>query len=190
MFATAGSLLAAGGYLVKVHIILVCSNVSDHTLSQPAPHTDTDEPLGFLIHETAHAISLAYGTVMAPLGLTRPQVRVLVWVDHTPGITQAALCEQLNSSPMAMTGLLDRMEAKKLVKRVDDPRDRRVKRIYLTDGAEALKPEMDVIAERFKVAAREGLSSEDIATAQRVLATMQSNVLRLRELAQEADGAG
>lgn len=157
-------------------------------MSQPAPETDTDEPLGFLIHETAHAISLAYSAVMAPLGLTRPQVRVLVWVDHIPGISQAALCEQLNSSPMAMTGLLDRMESKNLVKRVDDPNDRRVKRIYLTDGAEALKPEMDVIAARFKAAARAGMSLEDIATAQRVLATMKDNVLRLREQAQETDG--
>ncbi len=159
-------------------------------MSEPVPQTDTDEPLGFLIHETAHAISLAYGTVMAPLGLTRPQVRVLVWVGHSPGITQAALCEQLNSSPMAMTGLLDRMEAKNLVKRVEDPSDRRVKRIYLTDGAERLKPEMDVIADHFKAAAREGLSSDDIATAQRVLATMKANVLRLRELSQSSDGEG
>ena len=149
-------------------------------MTEPAPETDTDEPLGFLIHETSHALSQGYSAVMAPLGLTRPQVRVLVWADHMPGISQAELCERLSSSPMAMTGLLDRMEGKDLVKRVEDPNDRRVKRIYLTEGALKLKPDMDAIAERFKVAVREGLSATEIAAAQRVLATMKANATRIR----------
>jgi len=118
---------------------------------------------------------------MAPLGLTRPQVRVLVWADYLPGITQAELCERLSSSPMAMTGLLDRMEAKDLVKRVEDPKDRRVKRIYLTEGALRLKPDMDVIAAGFKAAVRQGLTAEDIITAQRVLNAMKSNAIAARE---------
>ena len=158
-------------------------------MTNPAPATDTDEPLGFLIHETSHALSQGYSAAMAPLGLTRPQVRVLVWADHMPGITQAELCERLNSSPMAMTGLLDRMEAKDLVKRVEDPTDRRVKRIYLTEGALKLKPDMDVIAERFKVAVREGVSPADIAAAQRVLATMKANATRIRVASKDGDPA-
>jgi DNA-binding MarR family transcriptional regulator len=155
------------------------------SVTEPAPATDTDEPLGFLIHETSHALSLGYSAVMAPLGLTRPQVRVLVWADHVPGITQAELGERLNSSPMAMTGLLDRMEAKNLVRRVEDPKDRRVKRIYLTEGALRLKPDMDVIAEKFKAAVRAGLSKGDIAAAQRVLSAMKANADRVRETAKD-----
>lgn len=154
-------------------------------MSDQAPESDTDEPLGFLIHETSHAISRSFGTMMAPLGLTRPQVRVIVWTDHSPGITQAELCERLNSSPMAMTGLLDRMEAKNLVKRVEDPKDRRVKRIFLTDGALALMPEMEKLAERFKQEVRKGLTPEDIGTAQRVLATMKANALKIRSEAND-----
>lgn len=153
------------------------------TSTEPEPAADTDEPLGFLIHETAHALSQAYSAVMAPLGLTRPQVRVLLWADHVPGISQAELCERLTSSPMAMTGLLDRMEAKDLVKRVEDPKDRRVKRIYLTEGALKLKPDMDAIAERFRSAVRQGLTAADIAAAQRVLSTMKSNAMKAREQA-------
>jgi DNA-binding MarR family transcriptional regulator len=80
-----------------------------------------------------------------------------------------------------MTGLLDRMEKKNLVKRVEDPNDRRAKRIFLTDGALALKPEMEVIAEKLKAQVRAGLTREEIATAQRVLATMKANALKIRE---------
>ena len=144
-----------------------------------APESERDETLGFLIHEVANAISQGYSRVMAPLGLTRPQVRVLVWVGYSPGITQTELCELIGTSPMALTGLLDRMEAKNLVKREENPTDRRAKRIFMTDGALALRPEMEKIAAEFRQAVRAGLDPEDIATAQRVLTTMKNNVEKI-----------
>lgn len=153
-------------------------------MSDQAPETEADENLGFLIHETAHAITLAYGTRMAPLGLTRPQARVLLWVDYSPGITQAELCTRIGNTPMAMTGLLDRMESKNLVKRVEDPSDRRVKRIYLTDGALKLKPDMERVTAALRSEVRQGLTPEDIGTASRVLKTMKANLQQIREQAQ------
>ena len=154
-----------------------------------APESEQDESLGFLIHEAANAISQAYSRAMAPLGLTRPQVRVLIWVDYSPGITQSELCELIGTSPMALTGLLDRMEAKNLVKREENPADRRAKRIFLTDGALALKPEMEEVAAQFRQIARAGLDPEDIVTAQRVLNTMKTNVEKIRSgVCADADG--
>lgn len=155
------------------------------TTGATRPESEQDEPLGFLVHEAANAISQAYSAVMAPLGLTRPQVRVLVWVEQRPGITQAELSELIGTSPMALTGLLDRMEAKNLVRRQEDPTDRRAKCLYLTDGALALQPEMQSLAAGFSEAVREGLTEEDIATAQRVLATIKANVEKVRAKVQE-----
>jgi DNA-binding MarR family transcriptional regulator len=141
---------------------------------------EQDEPLGFLVHEVANAISQAYGALMAPIGLTRPQMRVLIWVERRPGISQAKLSELLGISAMAMTGLLDRMEAKNLVRRQEDPTDRRAKCIYLTDGALALKPEMEDLAAGFGESIRQGLSEDDLATTQRVLTAVKANVEKVR----------
>ena len=143
-----------------------------------------DEPLGFLVHEVANAISQAYGALMAPIGLTRPQMRVLIWVDRRPGISQAKLSELIGISAMAMTGLLDRMEAKNLIRREEDPNDRRAKCIFVTEGAKALKPEMERLASGFGDAVSEGLAEEDLATAQRVLAKLKANADKIREGAQ------
>ena len=145
---------------------------------------EQEEPFGFLVHEVANAISQAYGALMAPIGLTRPQMRVLIWVDRRPGISQAKLSELIGTSAMAMTGLLDRMEGKNLIRRQVDPTDRRAKCIYLTDAALALKPEMEKLAAGFGEATRQGLTPEDVATAQRVLARMKVNVEKIREDAQ------
>jgi MarR family transcriptional regulator for hemolysin len=150
-------------------------------MEERTPDIEAEDNLGFLTHDSARAITQAFGTVIAPLGLTRPQVRVVVWVDHIPGITQADLAERLTTSPMALTGLLDRMEAKNLIKRVEDPADRRVKRIYLTDGALRLKPEMEKIAADFGRRMREGVSPEDLSTAVKVLNTVKRNLQKIRE---------
>lgn len=155
--------------------------MTDPHMDDPEPDMESDDSLGFLTHDTARAITLAYGTLMAPLGLTRPQVRVLVWVDHIPGITQADLAERLTTSPMALTGLIDRMESKDLVKRVDDPNDRRVKRIYPTDGAIELKPEMAKITEKFRSVMYSGIAPEEVATAVNVLKTMTANLRNVKD---------
>jgi MarR family transcriptional regulator for hemolysin len=85
---------------------------------------------------------------------------------------------------MALTGLLDRMESKNLVRRQEDLTDRRAKCVYLTDGALALRPEMEKLAAGFGEALGESLSAEDIATAQKVLTTMKENVEKIRQTAQ------
>ncbi len=154
------------------------------------PAYEPDEPLGFLVHEVANAISQAYGALMAPIGLTRPQMRVLIWVDRRPGISQAKLSELIGTSAMSMTGLLDRMEAKNLIRREIDPTDRRAKCLYLTEDAQALQPEMEKLADGFGVAMRHGVTPDDLATAQRVLATMKTNVEKIREDAQNGKRPG
>ncbi|MCZ6617886.1 MAG: MarR family winged helix-turn-helix transcriptional regulator [Gammaproteobacteria bacterium] len=160
---------------------------AESAADKAGPDIEADENLGFLIHEAAQAISVAYGTVMAPLGLTRPQVRVIVWVEHSPGITQAELCDRIGISPMSMTGLLDRMELKHLVKRVEDPADRRVKRIFLTHEALKLKPDMDKIATVFRQQARKGISKGDITTVIEVLKKFKTNVSHIKEEAQQSN---
>ena len=149
---------------------------TDSTTDKPLSEIEDLDNIGFLIHETAQAITLAWGTVMSPLGLTRPQVRVIAWVDNSPGITQAELCGRLGITPMSLTGLLDRMELKHLVKRTEDPGDRRVKRIFLTRAALKLKPEMEVIADEFRKAVHQGVSQKDLATTFKVLNKFRTNI--------------
>ena len=150
-------------------------------MNKPIPDLQTEDHLGFLIHEVSRVITAAYDTSMGPLGLTRTQVRVVAYVDQYPGLTQAELSEYVGTSPMAMTGLLDRMELKDLVKRVDDPSDRRVKRLFLTRGALKLKPDMDKITEALEQRAIKGVSKQQYRTVMNVLKTIRANLVDIAE---------
>jgi DNA-binding MarR family transcriptional regulator len=60
-------------------------------------------------------------------GLSEGRFQILVRLQHQPGgrLTMGELAEMLDVSPRSVTGLVDNLERDGLVKRVDDPTDRR-----------------------------------------------------------------
>ena len=75
-------------------------------------------------------------------GLSEGRFQILVRLHHTPSgrMTMGDLAETLDVSPRTVTGLVDNLERDGLVKRVDDPGDRRTVHAELTDqGRERVK---------------------------------------------------
>lgn len=75
----------------------------------------------------------------AGLGLTSGEARTLAYIDLLPEPPrQSVLAERMNVEPMTVVAFLDRLEARDLVRREPDPRDRRAKIVTLTAEAETL----------------------------------------------------
>ena len=73
--------------------------------------------------------------------MTRAQWSILIWLDRQPGISQKELSELLEVEPITVARLIDRLEARGMVERRPDPRDRRIWRLHL------LRPARDVLHE-------------------------------------------
>jgi DNA-binding MarR family transcriptional regulator len=78
--------------------------------------------------------------------------------------------------PSTMTGLIDRMERDDLVKRVPDPDDRRVLKIFLTDAGRAIEDTMARAVDRVMAQVLSGIGDDDVAhlkdTLRKVLANL------------------
>lgn len=75
-------------------------------------------------------------------GLSEGRFQILVRLQHFPDgrTTMGELADMLEVSPRTVTGLVDNLERDGLVRRVDDPKDRRSVYAELTDqGRERLK---------------------------------------------------
>ena len=70
--------------------------------------------------------------------VTAPQMICLVALRHNGLLTLSQLGEHVNLSPSTLTGILDRLEEKELVKRVRSDEDRRKILLHLTDKGLAL----------------------------------------------------
>ncbi|HUU28819.1 MAG TPA: MarR family transcriptional regulator [archaeon] len=81
--------------------------------------------------------------VLRPFGLTEAQFNVLILLktQSVDGkINQTNLGNMLLVNRSNITGLVDRMEQAGLVRRIDDPEDRRVNYVEMTDaGSQALE---------------------------------------------------
>ena len=103
-------------------------------MQEPRP----DHNLGFLVHDVARLMRVAYDRRAKALGLTRSQWWVLNNLYFNEGITQSELADLLDVEKPTLGRLLDRLEAKGWIARQADRHDRRAKRVYLTGEVQAV----------------------------------------------------
>jgi DNA-binding MarR family transcriptional regulator len=146
-------------------------------MQEPRP----DHNLGFLVHDVARLMRVAYDRRARSLGLTRSQWWVLNHLYFNEGITQSALADLLDVEKPTLGRLLDRLEVKGWIARQADQHDRRAKRVYLTGEVQAVMRSLRGIAAGLRNDALEGME----ASAQRQLfdslLLIKANLLRMNE---------
>jgi MarR family transcriptional regulator, transcriptional regulator for hemolysin len=91
-----------------------------------------------LLTETQSIMGRLFAHRAKDLGLTRPQWRVIGRLNRHNGMTQAALSELTGIAPSPLGKVVDQLEAKGYIERRNDPDDRRVNRLHLTDAVQPL----------------------------------------------------
>ncbi len=92
------------------------------------------------------------------------------------GLSTSGIAEKLGQLGATLTGVVDRMEERKLVYRERDPADRRVVRIWLTSAGEELKEILPAIGEQTIHRALEGFSELEQELVSVLLDRIVSNV--------------
>jgi len=81
----------------------------------------------------------AYSTAhIRSLDLTAPQFDIVATLGNTPGMTPKELGEQTLITKGTLTGIIDRLEAKGLVRRSAHESDRRSQVVQLTEAGDTL----------------------------------------------------
>jgi MarR family transcriptional regulator for hemolysin len=96
----------------------------------------------FLLHEVAHLMRTLFDQRARARGMTRAQWVILKRLDRTPGLSQNELASIIEVEPITVGRLIDRLEARGLVERRDDPRDRRIHRLHLTPKSKPILREI------------------------------------------------
>jgi DNA-binding MarR family transcriptional regulator len=91
-----------------------------------------------LMESTVFTLLTAGAEFWARVDLTMPQLKVLLLLGRHGSAPVSWLASRMDVSPPNITGILDRLEQRGWVRRMSDPRDRRVVRIVLTEDGEQL----------------------------------------------------
>jgi MarR family transcriptional regulator for hemolysin len=140
---------------------------------------DLSRNFGFILHDVARLLRLSYDRRMKALGLTRSQWWVLTHLYRNDGVTQAELADVLEIDRPALGRLLDRLEVSGWVTREDDTRDRRAKRVFLTDEVEPAMKAMRHAAADMRKEALVGISESDQDRFIDILLRLKTNLIGL-----------
>ena len=110
------------------------------------------------------------------LPITPEQFSVLTHLWKKDGMQQSELAVCTNRNRANVTRIIDILEREGIVERRDDPDDRRVFRIYLTDLGKQLRKETAKCAEKSIEDSLVGVSQKDRAIALSVLHKIMKNV--------------
>ena len=96
----------------------------------------------FLMHDVARLLRHEADRRAATHGMTRAQWVILIWLQVHPGLSQKELAEILEVEPITVARLIDRLEARGMVERRPDPKDRRIWRLHLMPPAAPVLAEL------------------------------------------------
>lgn len=125
--------------------------------------------IGYRIKLLSQLGGRKFQELLEPFGLTPFHWVVLCCLWEEDGLATCSIGEKLQQVGGTLTGVLDRMEERGLIRRKRDSRDRRIWRIWLTDAGSELQTVLPPLAAEFKDHAMKGFSSEERQLFSRLL---------------------
>ena len=113
------------------------------------------------------------------LGLTQARWIMLLHLNKSGTLSQKDLAEGIGIEGPTAVRLLDALQKQGLIERRESEEDRRVKTVHLTAAAQPLIEEITKISAAFRKELLADLSPDDLATAHRVLKTINDKLERL-----------
>lgn len=147
---------------------------------------DPSRDLLVLLNDVARLVRTVADREARAHGMTRAQWMILFRLRRRDGLTQRELAEVLEVEPITVGRLVDRLEARGLVERRSDPRDRRCWRLHLTPAAPPVLAELDEGRERVDGEVTRGLPPALRNAAVEALLAMKRNLIAAGALSGEA----
>ena len=128
------------------------------------------------IREAANALILRELERHGVKGLVPSHGSLLCLLYAETNVSMCVLAERLQRTRPTVTVLVDKLVALGYVTREQDPGDRRVTWVRLTDAGRALLPVFEAVSDTLDGAVRRGLSDAEAATLEELLRCVQENL--------------
>lgn len=123
-----------------------------------------DETVCYHFKSTWHAISRLYNEAGSQYGLTASIGYVLLNIDEKHGTPATKIGPLIGMEPTSLSRMLKNLEKEALIRRENDPTDKRLVRIVLTDKGRDKKQIAKKVVRKFNAVVRESISEKKLQT--------------------------
>lgn len=122
-----------------------------------------NDKIAILIKKTALVVEKISNRMLVPYDLTHTQFKILMMLYHNRDkeIRQADIEADFSMTNPTVTGIIQNLEKKNLVRRVANPKDKRSKVLVLTERAYQMEPEMKELAKQRESQITKNLTEEE-----------------------------
>ncbi|SMD13361.1 DNA-binding transcriptional regulator, MarR family [Desulfocicer vacuolatum DSM 3385] len=121
-----------------------------------------DHSIGFILNRTATAVKKEFTKRLKPYDITPEQWSILNRLGEQDGVTQKKLSDRTYKDQPNTTRILDKLEKKGLIRRADNPEDRRAFIIFITDKGKDARKKITPITAQLNADASQGLNENDL----------------------------
>ncbi|MBD8066329.1 MarR family transcriptional regulator [Devosia sp. PTR5] len=132
--------------------------------------------VGHLVNDVARLFRRRFEEQARAHGLTLTQWKVIAHLYRQPQITQVALAGHVDSDPMTMSGVLDRLEKRGLIEREPNPTDSRAKLARLSPAGTQLYSTAKAVGTQMHASALAGLDERRRQALVASLETIRNNL--------------
>jgi DNA-binding MarR family transcriptional regulator len=129
-----------------------------------------------LIGKIHRAMRHFFESQIKKYNITPPQFEVLMTLWQDDGLFLSEIGKRLSRDGPTITGIIDRMEKKDLLKRKRSSRDRRIIEVYLTEKSLQMKENLMEMQRKSSHAITDSLSDKDIELLENLLQKILENI--------------
>jgi DNA-binding MarR family transcriptional regulator len=138
---------------------------------------DLSNCIGFVTSTAIKAVTKDFNKRLGKYGTTRIQwIALYFLLAADMPMSQKELAALMNVQDPSLARLIDRMERDGLLRRIENPMDKRVKFLELTETGRSKAVDMMPLGEDFSNLLLEDITKEEIENFHRVLDKMQKNI--------------
>ena len=131
---------------------------------------------GHLMGKLHRSLRRNYDKQLKEFDLTPCQFEVLMTLWGEDNILLSELGKRVSRDGPTITGVIDRMEKKMLVKRKRDSNDRRVVKVILTAKSNGMRKQLSIAKKQILEKITESLTSKEVNQLETLLLKMMKNV--------------
>jgi DNA-binding MarR family transcriptional regulator len=146
-----------------------------------------EQSFGFTINVLGRLMKRALYLRLAKVGVTPTQWTALMCLWEQDGLSFTELGNRLHFDHPTVTGVIDRMEREKLVKRRRDHIDRRVVKVFLTSKGKDLKSVIAGAGEDVDKMAKSDLSNGELDFLRRWMKSCQNKLLQDTQILEQSN---
>ena len=139
---------------------------------------DPNDSLATLLNKTTRALSTRLQSLFTHAGfdVTSEQWMILILLWDEDGRYPCQIADIIGKDRAAVTRLIDGLEKRNLVVRINDKKDRRQKQIYLTPQGKTMETNLIPLGLSNIKHAQDGLNNKDLAVCKDVLRKIFKNL--------------